>query len=514
MTPPHHRTASLLPLQGPRPWHLVAPWLLALTGCASQVRIPDLASASQPRDPAWALRAPAALATSPAAAAHVDTAPSLRATPVPSRWWALFDDPLLPALQAQALEGNLDLQAALLRIEESRARLGITDARGLPQIGVSAGYARSALSADSPLAKLHVPTTPYDQFQWGMQARWEIDLWGHQAQQSAAARAQLEATQWAAGAARVTLSAEVARSYLLLRGVQAQQALVDDHRQIAAELLRLTDSRERNGMATRFDAAAARAERATVEARALQLGQQRDGLLNALALLLGEAPHQLDARLLSSHTFPPAPRDLPVGVPSDLARQRPDILQAEALLRAATADKGAAQADFYPRVSLNAGWSIATSHASELGNWDMRQFSVGPVVHLPLFDGGLLQRTLTLSDARQRSAAIAWRHTVLKAWHEVSTALDACVNEQARKAHQEDAVVHSRVALDSARNAWRAGSTDFTTVLVAQRSLLNAQAALAETTTASGLAVVSLYRALGGGEDEGNAPRHVAEVRP
>jgi len=495
MTPQHLRMASL-------PRILAGTWLLALTGCAIQVASPERQGGLQPQAPAWTLRTP-----------DPSNAPSISPDAVPSGWWDLFNDPLLPALQAQALSGNLDVQAALLRIEEGRARLGMTESTGQPHLNFDAGYARSSISADSPLAKLHVPTTPYDQWQWGGQASWELDLWGHHAQQTAAARAQLEATEWAASALRVTLAAEVARHYLMLRGVQAQQALVAEHQQIAAALLRLTDSRERNGMATRFDAAAARAELATVEARAIQLSQQADGLRNTLALLLGEAPHQLDERLGVVSVFLPAPSGLPVGLPSDLARQRPDILQAEALLRAATADKGAAQADFYPRISLNAGLSIATSHTSELGNWDMSQFSVGPVVHLPIFDGGMLRRTLALTDARQRAAAIAWRQAVLKAWHEVSTALDACASEQARQARQAEAVAHSRVALDSARNAWRAGSADFTTVLVAQRSLLNAESALADTTTAASLAVVSLYRSLGGG-NQAPVAKQVAEARP
>ncbi|MEN9893034.1 MAG: hypothetical protein RLY78_3329 [Pseudomonadota bacterium] len=486
---------------------------LALTGCATPVAGPDLQTATQPRDAAWTWRAAPAL-PEPSALPGTSLQPALSTQAVPGTWWSLFDDPLLSALQTQATDGNLDLQAALLRIAESQARLGMTEATGLPRVNFDAGYSRAALSADSPLARLGMPTRPYDQYQWGGQASWEIDLWGHHQQLTESARSQLEATHWAASAARVSLSAEVARQYLLLRGVQAQQRLVDEHRQIAAELLRLTESRERNGVATRFDSAAARAEQATVEARAIQLGQQRDVLMNALALLLGQPPHALDERLLAGAMLPPMPRELPVGVPSDLVRQRPDILQAEAQLRAATADKGAAKADFYPRVSLNAGWSISTARSSELGNWDMRQFSVGPVVHLPLFDGGLLQRTLALTDARQRSVALAWRSTVLRAWHEVGAALDASLSEQAKQARQQEAVAHSSQALDNARNAWKAGSAEFTTVLVAQRSLLNAQSALTDTTTAAGLTVVSLYRALGGGLADVKPTRQVAEVRP
>ncbi|MFM2403954.1 MAG: hypothetical protein RL223_1834, partial [Pseudomonadota bacterium] len=204
---------------------------LALTGCATPVAGPDLQTATQPRDAAWTWRAAPAL-PEPSALPGTSLQPALSTQAVPGTWWSLFDDPLLSALQTQATDGNLDLQAALLRIAESQARLGMTEATGLPRVNFDAGYSRAALSADSPLARLGMPTRPYDQYQWGGQASWEIDLWGHHQQLTESARSQLEATHWAASAARVSLSAEVARQYLLLRGVQAQQRLVDEHRQI------------------------------------------------------------------------------------------------------------------------------------------------------------------------------------------------------------------------------------------------------------------------------------------
>lgn len=472
--------------------------LLTLAGCATRAPAPDLRAAAQPQAAAWTFQPPSDAATA-AAPQDRHAPPALSDGAVPAAWWSLFDDPVLTQLQADAASGSLDLQTALVRIDESRARLGLTEASAAPQLSANAGYTRAALSADAPLAMLGMPTRPYDQWQMGLQASWELDLWGHQQHLTDAARAQLQATGWAAGAARVSLAAEVARHYLLLRGVQAQQRLVAEHRGIAAELLRLTESRQRNGVATQFDAAAAQADLATVQARGLQLDHQRDGLMNALALLLGQPPRALDARLVPHTDTPPAPARLPVGVPSELVRRRPDILQAEALLHAATADIGAAQADFYPRVSLNAGLSLITAQRNELSHGDMRQFSVGPVVYLPVFDGGRLQRTLALTEARQRSAAIAWRQTVLRAWHEVSDALDSCASEQARRAQLAQAAAFNASALNSARNAWKAGSAEFTTVLVAQRSLLNAQSALADNATAAGLAVVSLYRALGSG---------------
>ncbi|MDR0673661.1 MAG: TolC family protein [Zoogloeaceae bacterium] len=291
---------------------------------------------------------------------------------------------------------------------------------------------------------------------------------------------------------------DVARTYLLLRGVEARQALFEENRRIAEDLARLTESRQQNGVATRHDAAAARADLAGIEARLTQLQQQRDALLNALALLLGAPPRALEARIEHAR-LPPMPERLPVGVPSELARQRPDILQAEARLRAAVADIGAAKADFYPRVSLTGSIGVQAFDFSDLGSWDSRRFSLGPTLYLPIFQGGRLERNLALSEARHRLAGIAYQQTVLRAWHEVDDALNAYAAELRRHAQLREALTQNQIALEVARRAYQEGAADFTAVLIARRSLLASQAELTDCATASALSVVALYRALGGG---------------
>lgn len=251
-------------------------------------------------------------------------------------------------------------------------------------------------------------------------------------------------------------------------------------------------------MATRHDAAAARADLAGIEARLTQLQQQRDALLNALALLLGAPPRALEARIEHAR-LPPMPERLPVGVPSELARQRPDILQAEARLRAAVADIGAAKADFYPRVSLTGSIGVQAFDFSDLGSWDSRRFSLGPTLYLPIFQGGRLERNLALSEARHRLAGIAYQQTVLRAWHEVDDALNAYAAELRRHAQLREALTQNQIALEVARRAYQEGAADFTAVLIARRSLLASQAELTDCATASALSVVALYRALGGG---------------
>jgi outer membrane protein TolC len=193
------------------------------------------------------------------------------------------------------------------------------------------------------------------------------------------------------------------------------------------------------------------------------------------------------------------PQRLPIGVPSELARNRPDILQADAQLRAAVSDIGAAEADFYPRVSLTGNIGLTGTSLSDLGNWGSRLFSVGPSLYLPIFQGGRLKSNLALTEARQRLAGIAYQQTVLRAWHEVDDALSAYTTELKRHEQLELALAQNQTALDVAQRAYQQGTADFTTVLVSRRSLLSSQAELNDSATASALSVVALYRALGGG---------------
>ena len=164
---------------------------------------------------------------------------------------------------------------------------------------------------------------------------------------------------------------------------------------------------------------------ATVKALVPELLQRRNALMNALALLLGERPRALDAQLGGNLPLPSLPTSVPVGVSSELAHRRPDIRRAEAQLHAATASIGVAKADFYPRVSLRGRFGVEAFESGDFDIWASRFFTVGPTVYLPIFQGGRLTASLALSESRQRTAALAYRQTVLRAWHEVDDALDA-----------------------------------------------------------------------------------------
>lgn len=418
---------------------------------------------------------------------------------VPASWWTLFNDPQLTNLQSRALATNLDLQVAATRIEQARAQLGIVSADLLPTVSTGASYAREALSDHGKFAALGAPSTPSDFWQLGFDANWEIDLWGRARRAREGTLATLDAVVYEREAIRVSLSAEVARTFLQLRGTQAELKIAEENRAVAERTLGLAESRERNGIATRFETSSARAQLAGVKALVPELTRRRDAQMNALALLLGEPPRTFDAQLRSAMPLPVLPTDVPVGVSSELAHRRPDILRAEAQLHAATADIGVAKADFYPRVGLRGRLGVEAFEFGDLSSWDSRFFSVGPTVFLPIFQGGRLTQRLALNESRQKTAALAYRQTVLRAWHEVDNALDAWAAQQSQQAELQIAYEQSSEALRVAERGYQEGASDYLGVLTAQRNLLLSQTLLNRSATGATLAVVNLYKSLGGG---------------
>jgi NodT family efflux transporter outer membrane factor (OMF) lipoprotein len=229
------------------------------------------------------------------------------------------------------------------------------------------------------------------------------------------------------------------------------------------------------------------------------LEQQEAQMINALSLLLGQPPNALRADLETARPVPPVPPRVPVGMPSELARRRPDIRQAEAQLHAATADVGVAEANFYPSINLTGSFGLQALQAHKLFNLDSKQYAVGPGLTIPIFQGGQLRSTLQLREAQQQEAAINFQKTVLQAWHDVDNALTAYRAEQARRDELIQAVTDNQRALGLAQSRYQQGVADFLSVLDAERSLLAAQLQLADSTTTVSSNLVALYKALGGG---------------
>jgi len=440
-------------------------------------------------------------------------------------WWELFNDPALVALEREALAVNLDLQAAAARVAQSRAALQVSGAALLPSVsagasrlrerasdkgilaltGTSAPVSATAANGADPFGTGSLPgesgSAPYSLWQYGLDASWELDLWGRARRMKESAVAQMDAARFDVEAVRVSMTAELARIYLELRGVQNDLRIARSNAEIATKSLHVADRRREQGVATEFDTSVSAAHLASFEAAIPELEQRRAALMNALALLLAKPPHALDAQLSTVDEMPRLPARVPVGLPSELARRRPDILRAEAQLHAATAAIGVAKADFYPSVSLTGSFGFQSLSLGQLGDWGARQFAAGPVLHLPIFEGGRLAGNLALTEARQQEAAISYQRTVLAAWHEVDNALTAYRTVQQRAEKLGAAVDQNRKALEHAERRYAQGAADYLNVLVTQQRLLDSENAASRGRTDMALAMVTLYRTLGGGWD-------------
>jgi len=293
--------------------------------------------------------------------------------------------------------------------------------------------------------------------------------------------------------------AEVARDYIQLRGVQTQLQIARDNVRTARQSLNLTQQRAEGGVTTDLDVANASAQLRSTLAQIPTLEQQEAQLINALSLLLGQPPNALRADLTTAKPVPPVPPRVPVGLPSELARRRPDIRQAEAQLHAATADIGVAQANFYPSLNLTGSFGLQSLQLNKVFDLTSKQYALGPGLTIPIFQGGQLRSTLQLREAQQQEAAVNFQKTVLQAWHDVDNALTAYQAEQNRRDELVQAVSDYEHALVLAQSRYQEGVADFLTVLVAESSLLGAQLQLADSTTTVSSNLVALYKALGGG---------------
>ncbi|HUA80258.1 MAG TPA: efflux transporter outer membrane subunit [Dyella sp.] len=447
------------------------------------------------------------------------------AAPINTAWWTSFNDPELAKLEERVADANLDLKVASLRLAESRAERSITAADEYPTVNGNASAVRERASANGVTSlagaltqSTNAATTangtgagvanfpasgkgsaPLNLFQAGFDASWELDLWGRVRREVEAADASVDAQADARRDLLMSTMAEVARDYIQLRGTQTDYAITLDSLKAAKDAERVTRERKANGLASDLDVEEAASQVSAENALLPQLAQQEDETINRLSFLLGQAPGALRTELEETKPVPPTPPVVPVGIPSDLARRRPDIREAEANLHQATAEIGVAKADFYPSITLSASGSLQAMQFSKLGNWGSRQFSIGPSINLPIFEGGRLKATLNLRKEQQQEAAVNYQRVVLSAWHEIDNALTQYSSQQERHDQLAAEVQDNQRALRLAQAQYTAGTGSFLQVLDAERRLLSAQQDLTDNTTQISTTLVSLYKALGGG---------------
>ena len=444
-----------------------------------------------------------------------------------AQWWQSFADPLLSELVATARTANPDLEMATLRVAQSRRQREAVLGGRLPSVTASASYQRQRQSEHGTSTRLidaigapgadrdaiiEVLSEPFDVYQAGFDAAWELDLWGRVRRSIESATASLAASTEDLHDAQLSVTAETARTYFDLRGVQDQLRIAREEIASNEDSLTLVEYRAAGGIVSELDVITRRAQLADARARIPQLEQRERQLTNALALLLGQAPGSLADKLATRTTVQP-PARVAVGMPSEIARRRPDIRRAEARLHAATAEIGVAVADLYPRISLTGGFLSQSLDASDFTDWGSRQWSVGPSLQLPLFDGGRRRAVIELRELQQQEAAVNYQRTVLRAWHEIDAMLSAYAAEQRRHQELAIAVSASKDAFDIAQLRYERGLTSNLVALDAQRTWLQAQRAYSDSSTTIATQLVALYKSLGGGWEESSLPATAATPR-
>jgi outer membrane protein, multidrug efflux system len=452
--------------------------------------------------------------------------------PVATQWWASFDDPMLTSLIVRASTANLSLRQAALRIAEAREERNVAAAGQFPTLSGNAGYTRERISEKTAFTSLlgsiggaHTAPgggappggasglslpNPFDQYQWGFDASWEIDLFGRVRRSIEAADATTSATVEDRNDMLVSLQGDVARYYIDLRAAQLRRSVLDDDLTSQREILDLTRDRARVGIGNDVDVANAAAEVTNTQAQLPPTTAEITQDINQLSLLLGLQPGALRAELDTAKPVPPVPPVVPVGLPADLARRRPDIRRAEAQLHAATAQIGVAVADLFPRLTLGADAGVQAARFADLSSWAGRFFSLGPSLEIPIFSGGARRATVRLDNLKAQEAALAYASTVLSALHEVENDLTAYGTEQSRHGALAETLAQNRTALTLAQQRYESGVASFLDVLDAERTLQQTELSLTDSTAAVSTDLVALYKALGGGwQDESGAADEV-----
>ena len=438
--------------------------------------------------------------------------------PVDADRWSAFKDPELKRLQVLALQANQDLQTATLRFAQARVQETTVAAQHGLQVAARGSATRQrqsevgastrlvdALGQGNREALIGVLSAPFTLYQAGFDASWELDLWGRVRRSVESAAASTETAGASLRQAQLSVVAEVSRAYFRLRSSQQQWLLAQLELAAAEEIESLLRSQFQGGLADESASIRQATQTADLRARLPALLEVQARVLNQITLLCGQRPGALQSEL-SPPTLgsdPPMLPDLALGLPSEFARRRPDIAAAEARLHAATANVGVAMAELYPQITLGASFGSESVGAGKFGEWGSRQWSIGPSLSLPIFDHGRREATVVLRELQQQETAVAYQQTVLQAWHEVDEAISRYVAEAQRRANLEEKVRHSANALALAKARYAKGLTDFLPQLDAERTHLQAQRDLAESTGLLGAGLVGVYKSLG---DDGNLP--------
>ena len=425
-----------------------------------------------------------------------------------SKWWTVFNDPVLNNLIETAYKQNLDLRISGIRIMEARALLGIATGQQYPQVqDATGGYSRNRISDNAPNAR--GADRNFDDLFVGFDASWEIDFWGRFQRGIESADATLGGTIADYDDILVSLTAEVAATYVVIREFEERIALARGNIKVQERTLQIADVRFRNGAVTELDVQQAKALLRDTQALVPELETRLRQGKNALSVLLGMPPTHLQEALGGILPIPTAPKEVAIGIPAELLRRRPDIRRAELDAAAQSARIGIARADLYPRFTLAGFVGFETSdrggvasNNADLGDifgTDSFTGFIGPSVRWPILNYGRLTNNVRVEDARFQQLIVNYQNTVLRAQQEVEDGLVGFLRAQEQEEFLADSVAASQRSVDLSLLQYRSGIVDFIRVLDTERSLVTQQDRRAASRGAIARNLIATYKALGGG---------------
>lgn len=421
-------------------------------------------------------------------------------------WWTLFHDTELTSLIERAVLANLDVQLAQTRLREVRTQLRVTTASFAPSVTAKISAVREKESSNAPAPVLRDRNgmiEPAGQaenlFQAGFDASWELNLFGRQRLETKSAQAGVEMTAFERDAVVLSLLAEVARTYIELREVQRQIAIAHESVALLMDGVALIRARYAGGMATYSEITRADLEVRQLAAEIAPLESRQKNAVNRLCALLGQWPGALAAELGQETSIPVALLEIASGLPSDLLRQRPDILRAERRIAVASADVGVATTDLYPRFSLNGTAGLASVSARDFFSSASLLWKIGPTLTWPIFRRGQIINSIVVRNLQVQEALIVYRQAILIALEEADDAIAAVVKQKARRSALAAAENDVDLSVKLAQARYAGGMTDYRDVLAVQARRFQSQNLLAQSDAAVALSQVALIKSLGGG---------------
>ena len=415
-------------------------------------------------------------------------------------WWQLFGDEQLNKLENQAMAANQNLQAATARLKQSRALHDDARAGLFPQLDASLGASRARPSPVSQGLPDNAHVAPGTSYTARLGIAYELDVFGRVAATVNAAEAERQKGEALFFSVQLALQADVAQTYFQIRELDAEQAHYAGTVELRSQTLKLVQRRYEEGDISELDLARARSELATAQSEAFGIARARANAEHALALLTGLAPADFSLKALPLQGLDLV---IPAGMPSALLERRPDIAAAERAMAAANARMGVARSAFFPRFDLTGSLGHESASLGDLFNWSTRSFLIGPLLSMPVFDGGRRQAGINKAEAMYEEEVANYRQTVLNAFREVEDSLAELRILTQQIKSQDMALQSSERAATLSHIQYREGSVSFLNVIDADRNVLQQRRQAAQLDGARAKATVSLIRALGGGWQTG-----------